>query len=863
MSTDYILIQGDTDCGVALCDRNTGVVLCNESTTPALTVNGQTGLYVNGCRGAIVREGQTSNFWVFVQDFAGTSSLFLTRIVVHQAVGSATIPTFTTQIFTLSLGNFSRQSARWSPDGSIIFAAGLSVYKVFPGSGTASVIFTAASGDGSYPNGEVMRLSNVSSNRVIAFTQGHIYILNASIGSLQSSSTTLAFGLTSATSLQKCIYDGANTAWAIAQATTGGIGNIYALNLNAVTKTQLTTGTDYINHVMVLSPVAGLLGLVLFNTSTITTVATNGGAVNTGTLPALSNGGLGVDDAGYFWTSDNFATDIATPTWKIDPVSLAAVLTIGSRHFGTSVPVDDVPRGQDYGFATPSITIGHGANLNAYDNGGFLAPAFPPGNGNLIEDLSPLNNWCRANGISVALCQDSQRTAKDMLDELLTVANSAAVYSGDRIEIIPYDEVSWAGNGAYYFSYSSAGPVADLTDNDFSVDKNGNTAPLKFTRKRRASCDNAAGIEHIDRSLDYAHSVTTSVDQMHVALYGPRKGGTLDSTNLGIGNPSGAKSILSISNTVVAQALSSIFAKRDAAGVNQYEFTLKAEWFPLQAMTLVTVTDSRLGLVKVPVVLTSIKENANRELVCMADQFVYGLNHPDVKETTTATGTLVLANVDPGLVNTPIIFEPPAGMLPVGAGPQVWILVSGADPNFGGSIGNASVDGGSFYSPLGPIGPATTGDLTATFASGSDPDTTNQLKVDLTESNGSISSQSQQIADGFTDPCFVESASGFEVVCPTNVTLTSAEHYTMDTYIRRGVGGTTVSSHASGKRFGVLDGATFKIDLPAQWIGKTIHLKFQARNKAFGQLNDLSVCVDYTFTPVGVFLPGGFYVNGS
>jgi hypothetical protein len=297
--------------------------------------------------------------------------------------------------------------------------------------------------------------------------------------------------------------------------------------------------------------------------------------------------------------------------------------------------------------------------------------------------------------------------------------------------------------------------------------------------------------------------------------------------------------------------------------VNEYEFTLNAEWMGVEAMDLFTISDSRLGLVKVPVRLTSAKETPERTIACTAEQFVYGLNHPDVKNTTAATGTLVLANVDPGLVNTPIIFEPPAGMLPVGAGPQVWMVVSGADPNYGGCIANVSVDAGSHYDPLNNIGPGTTGVLTGTFASGADPDTVNTLAVDLTESNGSLSTHSQQIADGFADPCFVESASGFEVVCPTVAALTSAEHYSMAAYIRRGVGGTTIASHASGKRFAVLDGSVLMIDLPAQWVGKTIHLKFQAYNKLQGQVNDLSRCVDYTFTPVSTFLPGGFYVNGS
>ncbi len=171
--------------------------------------------------------------------------------------------------------------------------------------------------------------------------------------------------------------------------------------------------------------------------------------------------------------------------------------------------------------------VGHGLNCNAYANGGALAPNYPPGNGILFGDLTALNNWCRANGISISMNIDSQRAAKDLVDELLVVGNSAAVYSGNLVNIIPYDEVSNADNGAIYTAPTAAGPVAYLTDQDFALESSGSTAAVKITRKRRADCDNAVSIEHIDRNLDYSHNVTTECDQQAVALYGPRKGGTL------------------------------------------------------------------------------------------------------------------------------------------------------------------------------------------------------------------------------------------------------------------------------------------------------------------------------------------------
>jgi hypothetical protein len=484
-----------------------------------------------------------------------------------------------------------------------------------------------------------------------------------------------------------------------------------------------------------------------------------------------------------------------------------------------------------------------------------------------MSTLDNLNNWCRANGISVSLCQDSQRSAKDMLDELLTVGNSAAVYSGDSLKIIPYDEVSAVGNGAVYTAPTASGPIADLTDKDFATDKEGKKLPLKFTRKKRTDCDNVVSIEHIDRNLDYSHNTTSECDQKAVAMYGPRKGGALDAADLGVNNPSGSKALLSIHSAEVAQKIGSILAKRGAAGVNQYEFSLNAEWFFLEAMDLVTLTDERLGLNQVAVRLVSVKETAGRGIECVADEFIYGLNHPDIKDTTAATGTLVSVSVDPGLVNTPIIFEPTREMLGSADGSQIWFLVSGADPNYGGCVGFVSVDAGLNYSAMGNLGPAVTGELTSDYPLGVDPDVTDSLDLDLSESNGDISSETQEIADGFANPCYVgvlasPASAAYEVVCPTVATLTGAAAYSLTDYVRRGSLGTDKLAHPTGSRFGVLDSATFKIDLPLQWIGAVLYFKFAAYNKLGTQQNSLDDCVVYTYTPGGVVVDQTFLVNG-
>ena len=569
---------------------------------------------------------------------------------------------------------------------------------------------------------------------------------------------------------------------------------------------------------------------------------------NAATTPPLTANGTGLD-AGIDGTCGVVA-DSGGALWAfVNPASTASTLYI--TEIGISVG----------GFAA----IGHGVNCNDYDpvaesQGSTTAP----GNGVLIDDLEPMRAWCRANGISVALNQDSQRSAKDLLDELFTIGNSAPVFSGDRLKVIPYDEVSAAGNGAVYVAPTAAGPIADLTDQDFVSD--GKTPPIVFKRKRRADCDNVVAIEYVDRTLDYSHNSVSECDQRAVALYGPRKGGTLAAAELGVNVPSGSKSLLAIHKSEVAQAIGSILAKRSAAGAKLAEFTLKAEWMGLESMDLVTVTDQRSGVDKLPMRLVTVKENAKRELQCVAGRFIYGLNHPSLQAIPGATGTLVVANVDPGLVNAPVIFQPTPAMLGANGSPELWFLVSGADPNYGGCIVSVSVDGGvSYGQPLGSIGPATTGDLTATFADHADPDNADTLAVDLTESGGELTTQSTDVADGFADPCYLEGVDAYtwEVICYTVVALTSAEHYSLSSHIRRACLGTAHASHASGKRFAAIDGSVFRVPLPAAWIGVTLYFKFQAFNKLGGQLNDIADCVPYTYTPQAVFLPGGFYVNGS
>ena len=215
--------------------------------------------------------------------------------------------------------------------------------------------------------------------------------------------------------------------------------------------------------------------------------------------------------------------------------------------------------------------------------------------------------------------------------------------------------------------------------------------------------------------------------------------------------------------------------------------------------------------------------------------------------------------VAPGDTNPPILFEPPPG-LTAGA-VEVWIIATGG-ANWGGCQIWVSLDG-TTYAYAGTIyRGGRQGVLTATLPNHADPDTTNTLAVDLTESQGQLLSGTTADADAFVTLCYCDG----ELIAYATATLTAAHHYDL-TYLRRGVYGTPVGAHSAGAsfaRFGPNDPSLFKYVYPASFIGQTIHVKLPAFN-IFGQsLQGLAglTPTSYSLTGDGT-IQGPAYVSGS
>jgi hypothetical protein len=507
--------------------------------------------------------------------------------------------------------------------------------------------------------------------------------------------------------------------------------------------------------------------------------------------------------------------------------------------------------------SAPEITLGQNVSVPHNVNSA-VGASLPITLGN----LSPMRAWCRANGISCSLYLDSQKTAKEVLDELFTVANCAPVWSGSLLNAIPYDEVSAADHGLIYTAPTAAGPICGLDDNCFLVD--GNTPPVTMDRTRQADAHNVIKITHADDGSDtvqwaecaYNDTVTTEIEQRSVAQFGAR--------------PADAKDMHSITKPSIAQKIASVLVKRSALQRNSYKFNLPVTYCFLEAMDLVAITDSCLGLNQHPVRLTSVEESWDEQkgwtLACEAEDFIYGLNHPTPMEVQASNPFTNPSNVDPGSVNTPVFMELPDS---VNGGPGHWlhIALSGASPNWGGCVVWLSTDGVTYTqvgvftgkstmgvinenpAPAGAPGNWNTGPWPVT----SDPDTLAGFWVDLTMSDGSLESATAATANAFQTLCWVDG----ELIAYDEVDLVTGNAYAFSItpgssgLIRRGLFGTPITAHNANAPFVRLDENIFALRLDPKWVNsstvfpQTLFFKFTSFNTVGGGAQSLDQATEF------------------
>jgi Putative phage tail protein len=515
----------------------------------------------------------------------------------------------------------------------------------------------------------------------------------------------------------------------------------------------------------------------------------------------------------------------------------------------------------------------------------------PLGNFLDLPSLDLVRAQCRANGLWGSLSMNSQSAASDWLKTVYQAANAAPVFLGSKLYSFPYSEASIAGNGCKYTAPTAAGPIANLDANN--GDFVGNGGCPKLTTGSRVGLPNVLQMQCIDRNSNYNQAVVQQPDAASIALYGERKADPI--VNNAVQDPAIARSLLGIQ------------VRRNQYAGDGYEFTASARWILLAPMDLITLADEQQGLIALPVRITSYDEQDDGSFTGTAEPFVYGVNAPTPLSVTSSTQNPTGITETAGDVNPPIIFEPVPRLCAEQNQAQLWVVVSSSADNYGGCQVYVSTNGGSSYNPAGDplLGSAITGETTADWPAASTPDTTNDLALDLTESNGTLQSYDVSDEDNFLYPCYVagggvvvemggteiaapgvlqmggaaiadlggvamggvdiaEPDFGYELMTYGTAVLTATNKYTLKAtgsgnHLDRGVFGAPAAGtgidHPLGSRFAFLSPAgtgILKLNMDSQWIGVELFFKIVSFNEFGSGTQSLSDVPAYSYTPNGV-----------
>ncbi|GAC1495956.1 MAG: hypothetical protein NVS1B6_00610 [Steroidobacteraceae bacterium] len=472
-------------------------------------------------------------------------------------------------------------------------------------------------------------------------------------------------------------------------------------------------------------------------------------------------------------------------------------------------------------------------------------PEFAP----YLGDMTELSTSCRANGLFVSMVMDSQRTASAWIDDLLKIANAEAVWSGGLLKFRSRYDTSNIGYGAIYHpSTDGVGgihPIYDLSDQDFLE------LPVVI-RPTVRDAFNTVHVEWTNRQNDYNLETIEEKDDWAISQYGVRAMPPLH--------------LNGIASHAVAQTVANIVLKNSVYVRNQYEFVLGWQYCLLEPMDLVTIADPNLfgargdlvnalnpgGWVRVPVRILSIEEDEEGRLKFAAEEFPWGTAASTLHPKQVTAGTAPGAFADPGSVNKPIFFDAPRELTADGAGYRILIALSGGQ-SWGGCQVWVSSDNLTYHQVDGSQqGNANMGVLAAAFPFKLDPDNTNTLSVDFTESadpsSPSIVSHSTDDADSGRSIMVV----GHEVVGYAAATMTAFGKYDLAPVIRRGMYGTTVLGHAAGSPVALLDNRLFIFPYSEGDIHKSVWFKFPSFNQSGQMQQGLANAVAYRY-----FIHGG------
>lgn len=441
-------------------------------------------------------------------------------------------------------------------------------------------------------------------------------------------------------------------------------------------------------------------------------------------------------------------------------------------------------------------------------------------------------NYTLAQGLVMSIAYTNQQTVASMLDDMAAAANSAVIWTGTQMNVVPFGDSVVSGNGKTFTPNLT--PVATLTNDYFVPDQGGGGVtpaedPIAWTHKRSADRYNHIRVDFNDASNSYNTGTVEYKFETLIQRYGER-----------LKSGSGTRHFRS---GTAAYLSAQLLLQRDMI-MDTCTFATDARGCQFDLMDIINVPDPDGNLV--PVRILEITQQDDDSFSFMCEALVQGSGTAVLNNFQPSSSNGINTNVVPNSVNTPMLYEPPIGLSGV---QQIWAGASplSADPNWGGCDVYVSIDGLN-YTQIGSIvGTCQQGVLSGSFASygGTNPDTINSPTFDLSMSGGVLQNGTAQQASTLTTLCLVDT----ELFSYQTSTLVGSNKYQLSTALYRGLYGTAAASHSNGAPFMRLDGQIVKWNVPPRYVGSTVHFKFPSRNKYGAAPQSLAAATDYTIVP--------------
>lgn len=435
-----------------------------------------------------------------------------------------------------------------------------------------------------------------------------------------------------------------------------------------------------------------------------------------------------------------------------------------------------------------------------------------------IVGLNNYRTYCREADILISTPPDSNgKKAQTIINEIADITNSYLFWSNDSLKIVPLADTAigqWDPNLEVQY---------DLTVDDFIPNSNGEL--IVFKRKDTAETYNQATVEFINRANGYEKETVTFDVLADIQKHGVK--------------PARCKPAHYLFTKSRAQYYAEQLAMKYLYGKTQYTFKLDWAFCRLEPGDLVTLTDESCQLVKQVVIITSVTESSDGELVLTAIGRPPGAYTP-AKYVVHENERPFIDYNKPADNTIPVIIQAPSDLTATGM--EVWVGGSGSSNNWSGADVYVS-DNNTAYKRIGTL------TNTARFGTLLTACTDNEREL-VVKITGNLSSGTVIDAERGNTVCWL----GGECFSYEKAMLIDKNTYKLIGCIR-GQYNTVASGHDVGTTVLRLDEALLKVPYKKEDIGKKIWVKFASINMFGAATQDLADVKSYEFDIKPYYIP--------